>query len=176
MIITAKRACQVDQCDRRHHARGYCEMHARRLRVHGDPLHRYPKHSCAVEGCGRVARARGWCLKHYQRWRDHGDVQAVEVAWRYSRDVEAWDRFWPRVDVGLCWVWLGSHDRGYGHFGVDGGYVRAHRWAWEALVGPIPPGLVLDHLCRNPSCVNPDHLEPVTRAENTRRGIAALTW
>lgn len=47
---------------------------------------------------------------------------------------------------------------------------RAHRIAYELLIGPIAKGLVLDHLCRNPGCVNPDHLDPVTSAENTRRG------
>jgi hypothetical protein len=50
--------------------------------------------------------------------------------------------------------------------------VRAHRFAYENLVGEIPDGLALDHLCRNPRCVNPDHLEPVTHAENVRRGYA----
>jgi len=48
-----------------------------------------------------------------------------------------------------------------------------HRLTYEALVGPIPPGLVIDHLCRVPECVNPDHLEPVTHAENLARGIGA---
>ena len=90
--------------------------------------------------------------------------------------MSTWDRFWARVDVGLCWEWTGSNDRGYGMFRLDGRTVRAHRWAWETLVGPIPRGLHLDHLCRNPPCVNPDHLEPVTQPENIRRGHAALWW
>jgi hypothetical protein len=49
----------------------------------------------------------------------------------------------------------------------------AHRWMYEQKIGPIPKGLVIDHLCRNTRCVNPDHLEPVTRGENTRRGAKA---
>jgi hypothetical protein len=50
--------------------------------------------------------------------------------------------------------------------------IRAHRFAYELLVGPIPEGLVIDHLCRNRRCVNPAHLEPVTAEENWRRGDA----
>lgn len=84
----------------------------------------------------------------------------------------AFQLFFSQVDAAApCWVWLGrTTKRGYGVFRVDGREIRAHRWSWEALVGDIPEGIVLDHLCRNHPCVNPDHLEPVTRAENTRRG------
>lgn len=73
-----------------------------------------------------------------------------------------------------CVVWIGRLDRyGYGAFRVSqGGTCReigAHRAAWLALRGDIPDGLVIDHLCRNRACVNLDHLELVTGAENTRR-------
>lgn len=73
-------------------------------------------------------------------------------------------RFWEKVDTsGDCWTWLGYRSRnGYGQFGVGGRVVGAHRFAYEDKVGPIPAGLHIDHLCRNPSCVNPEHLEPVT--------------
>lgn len=73
----------------------------------------------------------------------------------------------PRPDEG-CWEWEGPRDRhGYGRHGSRG---LAHRIVYVALVGPVPEGLELDHLCRNPTCVRPDHLEPVTHAENVRRG------
>ena len=72
-----------------------------------------------------------------------------------------------------CWVWFGGRtSRGYGHFRVDGRYATTHRWAYEHLVGPIPEGLEIDHLCRNHSCANPAHLEPVTHKENVLRGRA----
>ncbi len=87
------------------------------------------------------------------------------------------DRYETR-DLGFmtpCWVWKYSLDgRGYGQLWnrKAGQPVRAHRFYYELLVGPIPVGLDLDHLCRVKRCVNPDHLEPVTRAENIRRGFA----
>lgn len=73
-----------------------------------------------------------------------------------------------------CWVWTPPlRPDGYGQFWVasKGRAIVAHRWSYEHHVGPIPEGLTLDHLCRNRSCVNPTHLEPVTRGENVRRGM-----
>jgi hypothetical protein len=77
-----------------------------------------------------------------------------------------------------CWVWqLTRHPFGYGQTQHEGQMQPAHRIYYERAKGPIPRGLVLDHLCRNPPCVNPDHLEPVTRQENVRRGAGVkLNW
>jgi hypothetical protein len=71
-----------------------------------------------------------------------------------------------------CWEWTGRTNKdGYGKFYLGGVHVAAHRAAYELLGGPIPEGRVLDHLCCNPPCVNPEHLEPVTSAENLLRGM-----
>lgn len=81
-------------------------------------------------------------------------------------------RFMERVRVtDGCWEWQGYRDaRGYAKVSIGGRKKQwVHRVAYELHAGPIPDGLTIDHLCRNPSCVNPDHLEPVTIRENIRR-------
>lgn len=83
--------------------------------------------------------------------------------------------FRSHVDTnGDCWNWTGCLDKdGYGQFKVEGSVRRAHRVAYSVANGPIPDGLVIDHLCRNRACVNADHLEPVTNLENIKRGDGA---
>ena len=86
------------------------------------------------------------------------------------------NRFAAKVDPGVssadCWLWRGAKDRGgYGHLKVNGHLARAHRFLYQLLVGPIPKGLTLDHLCRNRACVRPSHLEPVTLRVNLQRGV-----
>lgn len=80
--------------------------------------------------------------------------------------------------VNGCWNWPTRRATGYGSVYLGGGRnnqisVMAHRLSFQLAKGPIPDGLVIDHLCRNPSCVNPDHLEPVTERVNLLRGNGA---
>jgi hypothetical protein len=74
--------------------------------------------------------------------------------------------------VQSCWLWSGAlNSYGYGTFREDKKRILAHRWSYQHFVGPIPAGREIDHLCRNRNCVNPDHLEPVTRRVNVQRGL-----
>jgi len=82
------------------------------------------------------------------------------------------ERFWVKVDkTGDCWLWMaGLCSGGYGQFRISTERKTvAHRFAYEQMVGPVPDGLQLDHLCRVKRCVNPSHLEPVTGRVNTLR-------
>ena len=87
------------------------------------------------------------------------------------------DRFAEKIaltDSG-CIEWIASHNGvGYGTLSINrtGGKVLAHRWSYAHHYGPIPDGLTIDHLCRNTLCVNPEHLEAVSKRENTIRGVA----
>ena len=104
-----------------------------------------------------------------------------------KRPLPPLERFWRKVNqngpvpghapgLGQCWLWLGyRRDGRYPWMNYDGRPLAAYRVAYIELVGPIPPGLQLDHLCRVPSCVNPAHLEPVTQQENIRRQFATIT-
>lgn len=86
------------------------------------------------------------------------------------------DRLYAKAyeDANGCWVWTASSQNGgYGRIGLgtrEQGVALAYRVSYQLMVGDIPEGLVLDHLCRNRTCINPYHLEPVTQSENLRRG------
>jgi len=80
------------------------------------------------------------------------------------------ETIFDRMTIGDCWEWGGHTTKGYGNVTVAGQQWRVHRLVWTWLVGPIPAGMELDHLCKNKRCCNPDHLEPVAHAENVRRG------
>ena len=86
-------------------------------------------------------------------------------------------RIWKRIEIEPttgCWNFTGATVTGYGRIGYADTHRLTHRIMYEALVGPVPEGLDLDHLCRNRACCNPQHLEPVTRLENLLRGETVI--
>ncbi len=133
---------------------------------------------CDEPGCDRPVFCKSACTQHYQarRARARGVPQRVGLT--------AEQKFFQRTLIAVdgCWLWQwGLTEHGYASFiGDDKRPVYAHRWSYERFVGPIPEGLVIDHLCRNRGCVRPDHLEPVPQRVNTARGTSngavARTW
>jgi hypothetical protein len=171
-----KDTCSIEGCEEPYLARGRCSKHYQRWRRGADSA----KPTCNIEGCEDAAVSRGWCGAHYQRWGKHGDPLGGEPPRPRGTIAE---RFWPKVNkdgpvpeyashLGPCWLWTAKlSNGGYGQFNVGNIKLRyAHCVAYELLIGPILEGLDLDHLCRVRHCVNPAHLEPVTRRENCRRG------
>lgn len=168
--------CTVEGCGEISNAKGMCGVHYSRWREHGDPnWEPIQREICTIDGCGRPHAARGWCYRHWECWKVHGDP-----LWQPPTTEE---RFWSKVDkngpvperrpdLGQCWLWTDAPLHfGHGRFTLTHKKsVKAHRFAYELLIGPIPEALVIDHLCRNPPCVNPAHLEPVTKGVNALRG------
>lgn len=116
-----------------------------------------------------AVHARGLCSTHYNRKQREGGLAPLPASFS-NGNVEA---FWEKVKrTDSCWEWTASKTAaGYGNLRLPtGGNGYAHRVSFELSRGPIPEGKVIDHLCRNRSCVNPEHLEPVDQLTNVLRG------
>lgn len=135
--------------------------------------------TCVVEGCSNPSNARSLCKAHWSRWKRHGDPlgggPAEPAGWR---DRSTAQRIYDGTVVSStgCWEWQQNRTNGgYGLMSIRNFPNLVHRVSYEEFVGQIPPGLQIDHLCRNRICCNPAHLEPVTPAENLRRARLAVT-
>jgi hypothetical protein len=136
---------------------------------------------CSISGCTKKVVCRGWCRTHYTRWYETGSTElGVRPPKRTNYTTTPIEvRFWAKVrKTDNHWWWLGGKSKlGYGAIYDNSSNKRrmAHRLSWELANGKtIPDELHIDHLCRTTSCVNPEHLEPVTRSVNASRGVAGL--
>lgn len=124
---------------------------------------------CSVEYCERRHVSKGYCGGHYQQHRLGKPITPM------VKSLPVNERFMAKVRmIGQCWEWAATRTAdGYGSFGLGGKVVNAHRASWIIFRGPIPPGRQIDHTCHNRACVNPDHLQVVTRKENMENRAGA---
>jgi hypothetical protein len=139
--------------------------------------------ACAFEACGHPAKTKGLCKTHYmQQWRGESlrpvkrlPPRGCDTPGCDGTDCQGHLPYAAEAHIDRqadgCWIWTAA--RNPGGYGITkrkkDGTSLAHRWVYELLAGPIPPGLHIDHLCKTKACVNPAHLEPITQAEHNRR-------
>lgn len=164
--------CLIDGCDGPGRApgtaRNLCFPH------YTEFLRARPPKQCLVEDCtlsaNRPGSARGYCSKHLYHVQQHGQPN---MGRRLPHSATVEDRFDIKYTVNPitgCWEWgAGLTNIGYSQFSDGNTNVTGHSYAYRRYVGGVPKGLTLDHLCELKTCVNPQHLEPVTQSENNLR-------
>jgi hypothetical protein len=139
------------------------------------------KKRCGFEGCDRKYEAKGWCKPHYNQLARGAELTPIGKRGisggrpKGSRSGSIEEFFWARVEKSPgCWTWTGAQSTlGYGSLKYPGIVVGAHRFSYELLVGPISEGGVIDHLCHNSSCVNPEHLRVASHTQNMQNRLGA---
>lgn len=171
--------CCIEDCGRPVRCKSLCSIHYDRMRHTGRPDNPIPYVAppCSVEGCDRSSKALGFCAAHHRRWADTGDTRPDVPLRKLPKASERGDvaaRILSKSTITAtgCHEWNGSVSRsGYGYVGWNRRTWLVHRATWTAHHGPIDKGWTLDHLCYTRHCSNIEHLELVTRAENTMRAM-----
>lgn len=133
---------------------------------------------CSIEDCDRPEYGRGLCNMHWKRWRKHGDPLVIGKAGNPGQPRQ-WQRKVfvrrlvdypaPTPQPTPCRLWQGvTRHNGYVEHGVRPDGKLIHRWVWEQINGPIPPGMCVLHKCDQGLCYRYDHLWLGTRADNNR--------
>lgn len=134
--------------------------------------------ACTIDGCERPIKTQGLCNGHYLRVRTTGEPGNNIFQRRYFDSEEAFAAHTTRQGDHL--IWSGSKlANGYPTIRANGKQMLAHRYSYERSIGPIPDGLVIDHICRVPACVEPSHLRAVTQKQNTENvdsPMRGVTW
>lgn len=167
-IPRSERQCRIDGCSRPVHAKDLCHSHYKTHAV---------RKPCTIEGCERGMHAQGLCYRHYAQAYDRKELPRTQLQGVLTVE----ERFRSKVRItSTCHIWEGTvTTNGRGTFAFPGSRgTQSHRAGYEFEFGPIPTDeddkpLHLDHGCRIPLCVRPDHLEPVPALENSRRGAVA---
>lgn len=123
---------------------------------------------CTVTDCSKPLKSDGLCSMHRERRRRHGTLTNPSRPNLQSR-------FWAKVEkTETCWNWIGAkNDMGYGQIRAAGKALYAHRMSFEWERGGLAPGVLIDHICHNPSCIRPTHLRTASKKTNAENLLGA---